>query len=454
MTPILILILLEGFVTISVEILAIRQLIPMVGNNVIVTSIIIGIFLLFLALGYLKGAYIRKDYLEKLAKNFTLANVWIGIGLSSWFIQLFFEWFYQHIIAFEFTTLTFYLLFIIAPIVYWLGQSLPILTNYFKYTTHVGAISGRALYWSTIGSFLGALATTLILFNWLGVASTVFINCLLLVLLLAVLTVQQPKLWFLLICSIIVLYMAFVFNIQYGRNLFVATNNYGDYVVKRNMEISSGRIGDVLLINHSFSSFIDHDKKGAGYIERIKTILFKELKLTHKKILVLGAGGFSLSAENNFDNEFTYVDIDPDIRKIVERYFISTIHGVFIAEDARTYVHKKNKLYDVVVSDVYSHKVSIPAHLLTFEYIKSIYDILVNDGIAVFNIIARPLLDDPFSKRVDNTIQSVFTNCMKIPTHIKLEKTNIIYVCYKHSNNNDRTIYTDNYNNSTLDITW
>ena len=47
---ILFIIFLEGFVSISVEILAIRQLIPMVGNSVIVTSLIIGIFLLFLAM--------------------------------------------------------------------------------------------------------------------------------------------------------------------------------------------------------------------------------------------------------------------------------------------------------------------------------------------------------------------------------------------------------------------
>lgn len=47
--------ILEGFVTISVEILTIRQLIPFYGNSVIITSIIIGIFLLFLAFGYWRG---------------------------------------------------------------------------------------------------------------------------------------------------------------------------------------------------------------------------------------------------------------------------------------------------------------------------------------------------------------------------------------------------------------
>lgn len=57
-------ILLEGFVTISLEILTVRQLTPVMGSSVIVTSLIIGIFLLFLALGYRRGGEHCDHYLS------------------------------------------------------------------------------------------------------------------------------------------------------------------------------------------------------------------------------------------------------------------------------------------------------------------------------------------------------------------------------------------------------
>ena len=92
--PLLILlfiVLLEGFVTISVEVLVIRQLIPFVGNNVIVTSLIIGVFLLFLAIGYWRGGQYRSGYRHILLTNFTKAAICLGIGLSYAFTHLFFQ---------------------------------------------------------------------------------------------------------------------------------------------------------------------------------------------------------------------------------------------------------------------------------------------------------------------------------------------------------------------------
>ena len=84
--------LLEGFVTISVEVLTIRQLIPVVGNTVIVTSLIIGVFLLFLALGYYRGGFYRANYRQVLIKNFIFAMLLLGFGLSYYFIEHVFLW--------------------------------------------------------------------------------------------------------------------------------------------------------------------------------------------------------------------------------------------------------------------------------------------------------------------------------------------------------------------------
>src|SRR3990167_4593189 len=84
-------ILVEGFVSISIEILTIRQLLPVVGSSVVVTSLIIGIFLLFLALGYKKGGHLKTNLRLTLSINFIIAAIWLGIGLSYLFIISFFS---------------------------------------------------------------------------------------------------------------------------------------------------------------------------------------------------------------------------------------------------------------------------------------------------------------------------------------------------------------------------
>ena len=134
------------------EVLVIRQLIPFVGNSVIVTSLIIGIFLLFLAIGYWRGGQYRSDYRQILLTNFTKAAICLGLGLSYAFTHLFFQAMRIYVALPPLFDLSIYLLLIIAPLVYILGQTVPITTNLFKGQT-VGAISGKVLYLSTLGSF-------------------------------------------------------------------------------------------------------------------------------------------------------------------------------------------------------------------------------------------------------------------------------------------------------------
>ena len=86
----LIILLLEGFITISVEILTMRQLTPFFGTSVLITSIIIGIFLLFLALGYWRGGIYRSNIFQRLSRNFSLALIWIGLGLTYSLVSLYF----------------------------------------------------------------------------------------------------------------------------------------------------------------------------------------------------------------------------------------------------------------------------------------------------------------------------------------------------------------------------
>lgn len=441
-------ILLEGFVTISLEILVIRQLIPEVGNSVITTSLIIGIFLLCLAYGYRAGGRQKTDLFKSLCRNFFIAAIGIGLGLSYLLISSFF-WVvnvYAHIPVL--ITLVIYLCLIIAPIVYFLGQTVPITMHLLQQDETAGSLGGRVLHLSTIGSFLGSVFTALILMNFLGVAWTIMVNVFVLSALILIISKHKHLVSLLVINALI--YFA---NQIVGQTLFITTTPYANYSIVNDVTTPNVKEpGTVLSINNSYSSFIDKDKQGFMYIERIKAILFQELGLRNKNILVLGAGGFTLSAQGTYTNHITYVDIDPKIYPLVQKHFLNPIHGDFVAIDARQYVRQHPDSYDAIVTDAYSNRMSIPTQLLTQEFFEDIKAALRPNGVAIFNVVAPALLNTPYAQRVDNTLRSVFGHCSATPIVFNPKGlSNIIYVCANIQNSDDKTLYTDNLNRASLD---
>ena len=438
-------ILIEGFITISVEILTIRQLIPKVGNSVIVTSLIIGVFLLFLALGYQKGGTYRKNYTAILKRNFIISTAILGVGLSYAFITLLFHMVEYHLHTNAMVPLTIYLLLITSPLVYLLGQTVPITTNLFKETAHIGTISGRVLSLSTLGSFLGSVLTSLLLMNYFGVAWTVFINYALLAGLTLLLCNKFSRHIITITALIVIGMISYYLNISIEQAFFIKTNAYNNY------QIEQTKRGKMLILNDSSSSLLTPENKGFDYLELIKKILFQDLKITDKTILVLGAGGFTLSAENTYGNHFIYNDIDPGIKRVVTKHYLNPIKGSFIHKDARNFLNNSKQRFDVIVSDTFSNRTSIPFHLVTKEYFTTLKNHLTENGIVLMNIIANPMYTDNYSKRIDNTIRTVFNHCIATPTHYVTANSNIVYMCSKGESTADRMIYTDNKNQATLD---
>ena len=198
---------------------------------------------------------------------------------------------------------------------------------------------------------------------------------------------------------------------------------------------------------------LNSNLKSHKYIETMKKILFQDLGFKNKEILAIGAGGFVFSAESDFGNKITYIDIDKDIKKIAQKHFIKKIHGDFVHGDARSFLRHQHQRYDAIVSDVYRSLDTIPFYLLSTQYFKSVKDALKNNGVALFNIIANPTLSDTFSRTVNNTILHVFSSCMIIPQRYVNDVTNIIYVCRKTPlADKSPSIYTDDKNTASIDF--
>lgn len=448
-------ILIEGFSSIAIEILTIRQLLPVAGGSVIVTSLIIGVFLLFLALGYEKGGRIEKNLHGILRRNFFMVAVWCGIGVSYTFIS----WFFSFIQKFSGPHIVYpliaYLLLVLAPAIYLLGQTLPITMNIVKQDRTAGAIAGKAMGLSTVGSFLGAVFTTLVLMHFLGVAWTVFIIFLSLIVLSLLMSQTRGSFILMLSLSIVTGVLIYLINISIERNMFLLTNNHANYQILNHTNSNLQEGQKILVINEVLSSYTNEKNDAFAYIELMRKWIFDDLLLRGQDILVLGAGGFTLSAGDVGENHFTYVDIDSNIQKVVEPNFIPVIKDTLVIDDARNFLNTTKKKYKVIVVDVFSDYKAIPAHLLTHEFMMSVKNHLKDDGYAMFNIIADATFSDPYSKRIDNTIRSAFGSCIAAPTVYKSGATNIIYSCTKNARPNDTVVYVDDLNNSTTDsFTW
>lgn len=160
----------------SAELLAIRQTLASVGSGTNTVSIIIAAILMPLAFGYYAGGQFRGKIRNKLLRNLLIAGTFLTLGLSYFILTWFFatlteslEWKNRLVLM-----ALYVVLFLITP-VYLLGQAVPLVSNYFRraYLLHA---AGRILFFSTIGSFLGAVLTTLFLMNTIGVSGTVIVT--------------------------------------------------------------------------------------------------------------------------------------------------------------------------------------------------------------------------------------------------------------------------------------
>ena len=163
------LVFVEGFVSLGAEIVALRRLVPHVGSAITVTAPTIGFFLLALALGYQAGGRVASNYLARVRRNFLIAAGLIAVGLAGPVA----DWLFAHL---QPAPMAWLVLVggVLCPVAWLLGQTVPILTNLLR-QERAGARSGAALYWSTLGSFLGAVSLSLLVMQWLGVGAAVLI---------------------------------------------------------------------------------------------------------------------------------------------------------------------------------------------------------------------------------------------------------------------------------------
>lgn len=463
-------ILIEGYAVLACELLAIRQLIPFVGSGTETIAIVISAVLLPLAVGYhaggrAYGAQFRRarargrtplSIRKMLLKNILSALGVLALGLSYPFMELFFGVLrglgLEHRIP---QAAVYSLLFLVYP-VYLLGQTVPLVSNYFP-RARLSELTGRMLFFSTAGSFLGSVFSTIILMSTIGVHATVLATLSLLALL--TLLLARRALSFDTLLALLALSVAYALN---GAGTLktlgiVADNNYNTIAVKALPE----QAAKLMIINRSISSKVAANEENMfPYLRYVERIFLRPLAdaETPRDILVIGAGGFTLGL-NDARNRYTFVDIDGQLKKVAEAHFLPeklTPNKRFVPMAARNFVYTDKDSYDLIVLDAYTNLHSLPMECITQEFFEDVKTRLKPGGIVIANGITTPHMTESFSARYTNTFASVFPGYTRQvigdfnPWATNAQQyLNALYIYYNRPE--DRTVYTDDLNTYSFD---
>jgi spermidine synthase len=129
-----------------------------------------------------------------------------------------------------------------------------------------------------------------------------------------------------------------------------------------------------------------------------------------KSALLLGLGAGILANELvQRGVEVTAVELEPRVGEVARQYFglPDTVHLFY--EDARTYLNRATKRYDIVFLDVFAAE-NTPWYMMTTEAIKKIKKLLNQDGILVINSLAWLNRDSPDVVRLESALLESFAD--------------------------------------------
>lgn len=452
-------IVIEGYAVLAVELLAIRQLTPYVGNATDTVAIVIAAVLLPLAFGYEAGGRARlvpgdePSMRRRLTRNLLIAALVLSFGLSHPFLATFFA-------ILDSLGLTHRLgqaaahacLFMIYP-VYLLGQTIPLIA-YCSTGASLPRSTGLMLFLSTLGSFLGSVVSTLVFMTFFGVHITVALTLGLLVLLAGLIGWQiEDRRKLVLTAGALGFYIVAINSPAAVKAYGIVSNNlYSEVRIVPNPAENSR----LLVINNSPSSKIAaHPEHRFAYLKFIEKEVLRRLDTDRpRRILVIGAGGFTIGLEDHF-HAYTYVDIDPALRQVSEEHFLRqplSSNKTFVPESARAFLRRNTQTYDVVVLDAFTNRISLPPDLITREAFAAVRQAVAPDGQVLMNIITSPTFDNRFSRSIDATIRSVFPFVSRqiLPETRTGSVATVLYLTGR-LDSQPHDIYTDDRNRSFLD---
>jgi predicted membrane-bound spermidine synthase len=397
-----------GAVTLGVELSASRLLEPAFGNSQIVWAALIGLILLYLALGAWLGGKLADRFPRRRELDYTMTIAAAGIALAATFSRPVLLLAANGMAHFEVgilagSLLAVFLLFSIPGIL--LGTASPwvlrLALDDVAGSNRTGHIAGRLTALSTTGSLLGTFLPVLWLIPSYGTRLTFFILALTLLAVVTVGSLRDSYRWLPLGVLIGVLLLAFftkpglpilLNNSDTGDVIFADESLYNTIVVRQwgperhlklnegiglhsvyhpQMRMSNG-IWDYFLLAPLFRS--------APAVPTLKDRLL---------LIGLAAGTVSqLYTDIYGPLPITGIELDPEIIEVGQKYFDMTEPNLTpIAADGRTWLAQQpaDAKWSFIAVDAYRPPY-IPFHLTTVEFFQLTHEHLTDDGVLAINV--------------------------------------------------------------------
>lgn len=447
----------SGFCLMVYELAGARILAPTIGSSTYVWTSVIGVIIAALSLGYWAGGKLAdtrhryKDIVTLcLASSISIIYTMITYGgLLEWVAASFDDPRLQGVVA---------SLVLFAPTSFILGLLSPYLAklNVQSLETSGSRIASLSAL-NSIGGIVGTFITGFVLFGYIGSHETFGIVATLMLLSSWLLLPRERWRTRAAISGIVVLYAVSPVQAAYGLHIDTPSAHYvvydGQYKEQPIRGISTGP--------HATQSGVDirnPDRLVFWYTQQISDII-AERHEPPRSVLFLGGGTFTLPqhvAKAYPDTQIDVVEIDPKLAGIArEHFFYQDPHNVqLIFNDARTYVNQTDKVYDVVVVDVYGD-VSVPFGFMTREYGERIHAITAEGGVVITNMVAGlqgecgalfSAMDAPYRQYFSYARYSVEDSSKVFANHITTySKQPFDWRGSSTLSFTDQVLYTDNY---------
>lgn len=450
-----------GALSMVLELIASRILSPYVGSSNLVWTVIIGIMLTSMSLGYWLGGKVadknKENDISILAKHLLIAAIatsCISI-LETVFVNILAEYINQLVIVSLISaTVLFgipsFLLASVSPIAVKLKNN---------DQNNVGTTSGKISSLSTIGSIFGTFFAGFVLIPHLGVKNIILGCSVLLWILSLILAENKNKKYY--ICMVVELIVIIGLNIL-GAILF--KNNNPDILRDVDSEYSRIWVKEVetatnkyktLQVDTGLESYINQEtgEMGAQYLQYFD--LFDYYNKNAKNTLIIGGAAYTYPMHylKKFeDRKIDVVEIDDKMTQIAQEEFgldTSNPNLTIYTRDGRSFLNYNDKKYDVILIDAFKG-LNVPFELTTYEAMEKAYQTLNDGGIVITNIISSlEGKESDFIKYEYSTYKAIFDDIKlyKVnPNKKDDESQNLILVGFKGEKNiNDDA--TDEYQN-------
>jgi len=389
-----------GFAVLVFELASFRLLAPYFGVSTYVTGSIINTILLALSIGYVLGGYAADKYKSaRLPYLVILASTVYLFLIYAVYPQILQSLSMRSVILGSSTAI---LSMFFIPMVL-LAFIPPYFIKLLAHKNHVGKAAGGIFSLSTVGSITGGIATTFLFIPHLGSRITFFLTVILL------LVISVAGLWRFTKFSPLLLFLFipfkfvsantsdFLYSTESEYNIIMVTQEYGQRFLRLNK----------LWGYHSKSLNPETKLSGDYYDEFLVAQLFCDAKTT----LILGnaAGTSMMQTRHFFSTTVDGVEIDPVITEVGKKYFGLVLDDKtrIYHEDARTYLIKNQKKYDVIYVDIFAGSAYVPFHVTTKEFFELAKGALSENGVMAINLEPYPAGAE-IKEYILNTVVTVF----------------------------------------------